>query len=111
MITAADINGSGVILWPVVGIFAILSIVLLTGHGAGLIAGYNTSSREEKDRYDEKKLCRVIGSGMLFITALLAVMAAWENALPEYFHWVFTGLIVAASIVMIVLANTICRKK
>jgi len=28
-------------------LFSIISIVLLTGHGANLIAGYNTAGREE----------------------------------------------------------------
>ena len=111
MTVAETANGPLWILWPMVGIFAILSIVLLTGHGSGLIAGYNTASQAEKDRYDEKKLCRVIGSGMLFITALIAVMALWGDTFPGYFHWILSGLIVADVIVLEVLANTICKKK
>ena len=111
MTLADTANGPVWILWTMVIIFAILGIVLLTGHGAGLIAGYNTASQAEKDRYDEKKLCRVIGSGILFIAVLMAAMAVWINVLPAYFYWIFTGLVVAASIVMVVLANTICKKK
>ncbi|MBU5269533.1 DUF3784 domain-containing protein [Clostridium cochlearium] len=41
------------IAWIVVGIFAILSITLLLGKGSFLIAGYNTSSKEEKEQYME----------------------------------------------------------
>ena len=29
-------------------IFAVLSIVLISGHGSWLISGYNTASKEEK---------------------------------------------------------------
>ena len=38
-------------------IFAVLSVVLISGHGSWLISGYNTASKEEKAKYNEKKLC------------------------------------------------------
>ncbi len=63
--TLKDIsNGPDWIMWVVFAIFALMSIVLFTGRGANLIAGYNTASKEEKSKYDEKKLCRVTGVGM-----------------------------------------------
>ena len=53
----------------VASIFAIpviiIGIVLCCGRGAGLIAGYNTASPEEKAQYDEKVLCR--GTGVLVL--------------------------------------------
>ena len=51
-------TGSDVIVWIVFVIFAVLSIILLSGHGSWFISGYNTASKEEKEKYDEKKLCR-----------------------------------------------------
>ena len=36
-------------------IFAVLSIVLISGHGSWLISGYNTASKEEKAKYNRKK--------------------------------------------------------
>ena len=42
-----------------------LGVLFLNGNGAGLIAGYNTSSDAERSRYDEKKLCRYMGYLML----------------------------------------------
>lgn len=50
-------------MWIVTAICAVLSIILLSGRGSFLIAGYNTADKEEKARYDEKKLCRVSGGG------------------------------------------------
>lgn len=44
-----------------------LSLPLLMGKGAWLIAGYNTASPEEKARYDEKALCRFTGKLLLVI--------------------------------------------
>ena len=41
-------TGSDVILWIVFGIFAVISIILLSGHGSWFISGYNTASKEEK---------------------------------------------------------------
>lgn len=33
---------------PVIGLLAVLSVILLSGHGGFLIAGYNTANDEEK---------------------------------------------------------------
>jgi len=62
-----------VVSWFVFVLFALLTIILLSGRGAFLIAGYNTSSTEEKAKYDEKKLCRVTGIGLLVITIMIFV--------------------------------------
>lgn len=91
-------------------LFAIISIILISGHGANLIAGYNTASREEKNRYDTKKLCRVVGIGMAFITLMIFIMAIWENVLPAFFSTVFLIITVIDCVTIIVLSNTICRK-
>lgn len=103
-------NGPNWIIWIVGILFAIISIVLISGHGANLIAGYNTSSREEKSRYDTKKLCRVVGIGMAVITLLIFIMAIWETVLPAAFSTVFLFITVIDCIVIIVLSNTFCKK-
>ena len=66
-------------------IFAVLSIVLISGHGSWLISGYNTASKEEKAKYNEKKLCRTMGIGMSVIAILLLIMGVFENILPAFF--------------------------
>ena len=109
--TLKDIsNGPEWLMWIVIAILALMSIILLTGRGAGLIAGYNTAGKEEKRNYDEKKLCRVIGAGMSVITVLVLVMAIWEETLPAAFANVFGVVTLIDCVVMIVLANTICKK-
>ena len=104
-------NGPIWILWIVFALFAVLSIVLLTGRGAGLIAGYNTADKKEKEKYDVKKLCRIIGIFMAVIAALILVMCIWNAVLPVTFSYVFVVIAVVGSVVMIVLANTVCKKK
>ena len=109
--TLKDISsGPGGLIWLVFGFMAVLSIVLLSGHGSGLIAGYNTATEEEKGQYDEKKLCRVIGTGMAVITLLVFVMAVWEAVLPVAFVYVSLAIVLIDCGVMIVAANTICKK-
>lgn len=103
-------NGPDWVIWAVFAIFVVLSIVLLSGHGGNLIAGYNTAGKEEKNQYDEKKLCRVVGAGMLVITILILITAVGETFLPAWFVYVCLGIILTDCAVMIILANTICKK-
>ena len=109
--TVKDVSsGPAWIIWVIFALFALISLVLLTGHGANLIAGYNTASEEEKSRYDAKKLCRVTGAGMAVIAVLILIMGIGESVLPAAFSYVFFAAVVIDCIVIIVLANTICRK-
>ena len=78
-------TGSDWIVWIVFAIFAVLSIILLSGHGSWFISGYNTASREEKEKYDEKKL-------------------------PAFFIYIALGIILVDVVVIIILGNTLCRK-
>ena len=52
-------------------IFLLLGLVFSRGKGAFLIAGYNTASKAEKEKYDEKALCRFVGKLMF------ALAGAW----------------------------------
>lgn len=109
--TLKDVStGPDWIIWVVGVVFAVISIVLLSGHGANLIAGYNTATKEEKAKVDEKKLCRVIGIGMSIITLLILITGLFEAVLPASFAYVILGVILGDCAVMIILANTICKK-
>jgi hypothetical protein len=58
----------------VVGSLLAMSIVLLNGKGAFLIAGYNTMSAQEKATYDEKALCRSMGKLLIAFTLVIALV-------------------------------------
>ena len=110
--TLADISsGPDWVLYLVTALFAALSLLLLLGKGSWLIAGYNTAPREEKLRYDEKRLCRVTGGGMAVLSALLALMTIWEEQLPAEFAGVFAAAAVLVAATVILLANTVCKKR
>ena len=103
-------TGSDWIVWIVFVIFAVLSIILLSGHGSWFISGYNTASKEEKEKYNEKKLCRTMGIGMSIIAILLLTMGLFENILPAFFVYIASGIILVDVVVIIILSNTLCRK-
>ena len=103
-------SGPDWVVWIVFVIFAVLSIVLLSGHGSWVISGYNTASKEEKEKYNEKKLCRTMGIGMSIIAILVLTMGLFENILPAFFVYIAVGIILVDVVVISILGNTLCRK-
>lgn len=65
--------------WIVFGLFVLITISLLSGKGAWLIAGYNTMSKEEKESFDKKKLSKSAGVLFLFIDVELLIMNILMN--------------------------------
>ena len=107
----ADVSyGPDWIVWVVFFILTIMSITLLLGHGSWLIAGYNTASKEEKAKYNEKKMCRVMGIGMTIITLLILIAKLFEEVLPSNFTVVMIIIIGADVVAMIIASNTICKR-
>lgn len=49
----------------------IFGLVLCTGRGADLIAGYNTASPAEKAKWNEKALCRAVGILLLLMVGCI----------------------------------------
>ena len=58
----------------IIVLFLVLGIFLINGKGSFLIAGYNTMSEEEKDKYDTIAPCKFMGK-MMF--ALAFSMVFW----------------------------------
>lgn len=59
----------GIIIVPLL----ILAVFLLKGKGGFLIAGYNTMSKAEQAKYDEKALCSYVGR-LLILTSLCLLL-------------------------------------
>ena len=106
--TIKDIsNGHAVtILWIVSSLLFVISIILLSGHGSGLIAGYNTASKKEKDKISQKKLCRIVGAGLLPIAVLILIMAIFFDTLPSFFVYIFVSFTLLDTALIVILANT-----
>ena len=99
------------ICWSVVALLAAFSLILLAGKGSCLIAGYNTSTREKKQKYNEKRLCRVVGGGIGILAIIIGVAAFYHFELPSSISWIIPWGILGTIVVVEVLASTICKKK
>ena len=56
MVISDYIHGPDWILPMVSFLLLIIAVILISGHGSGLIAGYNTLSATKKAKYNEKKV-------------------------------------------------------
>lgn len=97
-------------LWIIFIIFIVISAMLISGRGGWLISGYNTASKEEKSKYDEKKLCRVTGIGMAIIAVLILVMGLFQDSLPANFAYISIGIILIDVLGIMIIGNFYCKK-
>lgn len=67
----------------VVILFLLIGVYMLTGRGSFLIAGYNMMPHEQKQKYNEKRLCRFTGV-MMIIAALYCAMMEFTNVNEIY---------------------------
>ena len=79
-----------IIMYSTAALLILPAVLLLSGRGAFLIAGYNTAAPEKKAAYDEKKLCRVTGGGLLLCGILLLLWAIIGEDAPPWFVAVLT---------------------
>ena len=85
-----------------------LTLLILSGRGDNLIAGYNTATKEEQEQFNMKRLRMVIG-GILFLT----IIAFWIPVLigNQKFIIPMTIALIPISFIGIILANTWAKKK
>ena len=96
--------------WIFVAILAIISIVIFMGKATFLIAGYNRATQEEKNKYNKKALSKVLGGGLGVITGITALMVLYNAELPMPISWLNPWGILGTLVLMIIMANTICKK-
>lgn len=108
-----------IIILTVAFLFFIIGIFLFNGKGKWLIAGYNTASKEEKQKYDEKKLCRAMSLLCMVCCAMLCIMAylgykvdsgAMEEAYMLLFALIFVAVILTTVIAVNRYINTKAKK-
>ena len=97
-----------IILIIVAAILAIMGVLILIGKGDNLIAGYNTASKEERAKYNIKRLRGLIG-GLLIILAPMIIFLKEEDTMTA--AWSFCALVFVLCIIVVVLANTWAKKK
>ena len=66
------------VMWIVFGLTSLLMIVMgvlfIKGKGGNLLAGYNTMSEEEKEKYDKPALLKAAGKLMILCALLMLVI-------------------------------------
>ena len=93
-----------IVLILVEAMFITFSVLFFMGKGKNLIAGYNTMSKEEKEKYDEKKLLRSMGVMSLICAVMTGVMAVFgylvEKGIFKEFNMIYAAIMFVAVIVI-----------
>lgn len=90
---------------------ALLGGLIKYGRMAWLIAGFNTSSKEEKAKYDVEALCRGVGNFLFALAGILIIPAAGGYFDAEWAIHAGWILFTAAILVFLIYANTGNRYK
>ncbi len=94
---------------PITLMMVALAFVILKGKGDGLIAGYNTASKEEKGKYNIKRLRIVVAAMLLFVPAIILVAACFDDITGITLN--FLPVLLIGVVAGIILAFTWCKKK
>ena len=86
-----------------------LLLLILSGHGDNLIAGYNTATKEEREQFNMKRL-RLVIAGILLATTILFWIPILMNDKEPYKFIVLIGMF-PVCFIGIILANTWAKKK
>lgn len=87
----------------------VMAIAIAKGKGDWLIAGYNTASKENKEKVNIKRL-RIATSVFILITCawcLLMPLTAHNKTLEYILLYAIGGI----TVIFLILANTWCKKK
>lgn len=87
----------------------IMGLIIALGKGDGLIAGYNTASKEEKEKVNIKRL-RLLTSVYLLLTCAFVLLLPYAAQKQTLLYLLIAGFW-CALIVFLILANTWCKKK
>ena len=92
----------------IAAILGIMGLIILSGKGDMLIAGYNTASKEERERVNIKRL-RLLMGGFMIVLALLAFLLIEEGSLMSIMG--FGAITLVLAFIVIALANSSWAKK
>lgn len=64
-----------IVLWIDIVIFLIVGILLIFGKGTWMISGYNTMSKEEKEKCNIKQISLAIGKFFIITAVLIMILS------------------------------------
>jgi len=88
------------------GVMFVLSIILLTGRGSSMIAGYNTKPKSEKEKYDAPALSRFMGKILLPLSVLTALNGIEQLHELSWFWYAWGAAFLVIVAFAVVYANT-----
>lgn len=90
----------------VILMFVILGIMFATGKGADLVAGYNTMPKEEKEKVDQKALCKYMTLLMFILAACWTVFSVGIEISKMWLVWCGAGSFLGIIIFFVIFLNT-----
>ena len=82
----------------------IFGIILCSGRGVDMIAGFNTASPEERAKWDEKALCRGVGILLFMIVGcciLISVGAVLDVPVLRWVGYVLLAVVAVGGMIYI----------
>lgn len=89
-------------------LLGVMGLIILSGKGDKLIAGYNTASKEEREQVNVKRL-RLLMGGFMVVLAILAFLIIEEESITSVMG--FGTVMLVLAFVVIALVNSWARKK
>lgn len=89
----------------------LIAVILMSGKGGFLISGYNTAPKEQKQKYDEKKLSRTYGIGMMVVAVCVSLVYFFGKEHTQTLSRVVPVVLVVTVIGMAVAGNFFCGIK
>ena len=86
---------------------ALMGMIVLLGKGDNLIAGYNTASEKEKEKYDIARLRLVTGVTVLVVACLLPLLLL---NIGDAYRFSISGIVGGICILGVILSNTWAKK-
>lgn len=84
------------------------------GKGAFLIAGYNTASKEEKQQFDEKKLCKYMAklafANAFFLIVILPIIYVSIHFSLIWILYIYIGVYIAMNIYAAIHSTSLNKK-
>lgn len=89
-----------------IALFVLLGIMLSLGKWSFLIAGFNTMSKEEKEKYDSSSLCKFMGKFMFIIAFCITLFVLSDVFTMKILFNIGITILIVSIIFVIIYANT-----
>lgn len=89
----------------------VLGMVILSGKGDNLIAGYNTASEEERRKVNIKRLRMVVAGICILAPILIGIPFIFGKEEDAILHLFTAFCVMLTTIISLMLANIWCKRK